>query len=681
MILAVFKKSTIANKLCNHEERTGMAFGTNINSMFYRLFVVWCFLIMNILAAQDGGIANDNLFDTFKKDQESQSRLNFFFGEPNRYRENSAYDWLDQVNIYLLDAEKKKDSTDILDYLLMQSQVYHDLGDYYRSIAISKDLYKDIDKLDLYRKAVLLDLMDASYGKLQFYAEQIDIRKEKRKLGFTENISFYDIYANLGFYLKARDDYFLEEKKKVDESDYYGQAVFYNNVGNFLRLDKSPTAISQYNKAKAFIDLFLNDVTETRTAKQLTEANLLRGIIEGNIGKSLVIQDDCETALPKLEESIALIKEYNAGKFSSDLVENNLAVAECYLQIGDFKKATDYLSGDFTPVKTENILKKNQLYATYYDKTGDHRSSIAYLKRNIRITDSLKTNESQLKQQQLATIVGEDKNNALLLIEQQRLEMEQQRSDMIALDERNDMAFILLVLTLLALAGLVYAYLRSIKNQRLIAEQKHIIENSLVEKDSLLKEIHHRVKNNLQMVSSLLSLQTKNTRSKAAIEALEEGKSRVKAMALIHQKLYQNEDLSVIEMQGYIESLINSVQSVYKKGGHNINITVDAEGVELDIDRAIPFGLILNELVSNSFKYAFPMDDENGKIYIHLRKIGVKEGFFEYTDNGVGLPDDSEERANSSMGIRLMNRLANQLQTKLNVDNNTEGVRFWFNFT
>ena len=182
------------------------------------------------------------------------------------------------------------------------------------------------------------------------------------------------------------------------------------------------------------------------------------------------------------------------------------------------------------------------------------------------------------------------------------------------------------------------------------------------------------------MVSSLLSLQTKNTRSKAAIVALEEGKSRVKAMALIHQKLYQNDDLSVIEMQGYIESLINSVQSVYKKGGHNISITIDAEGTELDIDRAIPFGLILNELVSNSFKYAFPENDENGKIYIHLRKNG-DQGYFEYTDNGVGLPDDTDERSNSSMGIRLINRLVNQLQSKLNVDRQVEGVRFWFNFS
>ena len=219
-------------------------------------------------------------------------------------------------------------------------------------------------------------------------------------------------------------------------------------------------------------------------------------------------------------------------------------------------------------------------------------------------------------------MANEDLENSQRLIDEQKKINEQARSEMREKDEQINFVFISLIFTLMGFAGLVYAYLKSIKNQRLIAEQKHIIENALVEKDSLLKEIHHRVKNNLQMVSSLLSLQTKNTRSKAAIVALEEGKSRVKAMALIHQKLYQNDDLSVIEMQGYIESLINSVQSVYKKGGHNISITIDAEGTELDIDRAIPFGLILNELVSNSFKYAFPENDENGKIYIHLSKNG-----------------------------------------------------------
>jgi two-component sensor histidine kinase len=386
-----------------------------------------------------------------------------------------------------------------------------------------------------------------------------------------------------------------------------------------------------------------------------------------------------DEAIPYLETSISTIEENNIGRTSPEVNENVLALAESHLRMDRLKVAKDYLDIDLELTRANQIIKKNRLFAAYYERISDFKNQALYLQKNVRIQDSLEVNESSIKRQQTATILGENLNEYGRRIDLQNLEMARNRSEMEAMDERTNLVFISLIFTLLGFAGLVFAYLKSIKNQRLIAEQKHIIENSLIEKDSLLKEIHHRVKNNLQMVSSLLSLQTKNTRSKAAIEALEEGKSRVKAMALIHQKLYQNDDLSVIEMQGYIESLVNSVQSVFKKGGHSINITIDAEGVELDIDRAIPFGLILNELVSNSFKYAFPEDKEDGRIYIHLRKNG-DQGYFEYTDNGIGLPEDSEERTNSSMGIRLMNRLVNQLQSTLNTDKSSEGVRFWFNF-
>ncbi|AZQ58440.1 tetratricopeptide repeat protein [Maribacter sp. MJ134] len=645
------------------------------------LFLITVFLLMAFsVSAQDSLDATD-YYEQFQELEDSELRSTFFFGTPDRYNQNSAYDWLDTVNVYLNSSQKTKDSTGIVNYKLMQGQLYYDLGDYEKSLAIVKELYEEMDSYDIDIKSLILELMDADYARLELYEKQIEVRRRKREIGITKNIAFYDIYSSLGQHRKAMKDYMTEEKKEIEDGDFYAQAVYNNNIGNYLRLDKStPTALTQFNKANALIDVYFSDVIQVKSDNQLVQANLLKGIILGNIGKCYVQLKEYEEAIPYLEKSIEAIKKYNPGKFSSDLVENTLEIAECHLNLNNFEKATDYLSDDLTPVKTENILKKNRLYASYYDKTGDYRSSNTYLKRNTRIRDSIEFNESNIRNQQLAAVITQEVEYSKDMIEQQKADLEQSRNDIAAKDERISLVFISLIFTLLGFAGLVYAYLKSIKNQRLIAEQKHIIENSLVEKDSLLKEIHHRVKNNLQMVSSLLSLQTKNTRSKAAIEALEEGKSRVKAMALIHQKLYQNDDLSVIEMQGYIESLINSVQSVYKKGGHNINITIDAEGVELDIDRAIPFGLILNELVSNSFKYAFPQNEEDGKIYIHLRKIAGREGFFEYTDNGVGLPKDTEERANSSMGIRLMNRLANQLQTNLNTDKTSDGVRFWFNF-
>ena len=645
-----------------------------------KILVIFFLSLAQSVGAQVLDTLDENALDVFKDKQSVTDRFDYFFNTLHRYNENSAYDWLDEVNVYLNSAEKSGDSAAINNYKLMQSQIYYDLGDYDKSVAIANDLYSVKDSLDLKTKRFMLDLIDNNYSQLQLYGKQVEIRQEKRDLGFSENITFYDIYSNLGLHRKAMQDYIMDMKKTIGNSDLYGLAEYNNNVGRYLLLDKSSSvALSNFKKAKGYIDVYLNDVTQVKTEKELQDAKLLKGIIEGNIGKAYLQLKQFEEALPYLENSIGLIKENNIGQYSEDVVENSLALADCHLQLENFQKAKDILSEALNPIKIEHVIKKNRLLAAYYDKIEDYKNASFYLKKNVRIADSININDSSLKKQQLSTVAKYEIENSKRMIDAQKLEMERARNEMQAKDEQINLVFISLIFTLLGFAGLVYAYLKSIKNQRLIAEQKYIIENSLVEKDSLLKEIHHRVKNNLQMVSSLLSLQTKNTRSKAAIEALEEGKSRVKAMALIHQKLYQNDDLSVIEMQGYIESLVNSVQSVFKKGGHSINITIDAEGVELDIDRAIPFGLILNELVSNSFKYAFPDDDDDGKIYIHLRKNG-DQGFFEYTDNGIGLDEESEERANTSMGIRLMKRLVNQLQSTLNIDKTTDGVRFWFNF-
>ena len=640
-----------------------------------------CFLSITAVVAQDDLPNNQSYFEEFQTTLDAKERFLFFFNTNNRYNQNSGFDWLDEVNVYLNDVEKLADTTSVNYYKTIQSQIYYDIGDYDKSLAISKELYEVKDDWDKETKSILLDLMDETYSQLELYQEQINIRKEKKELGISDKVTFHDIYSNLGLHRRAMDFYILEEKNNIDEKDYFGQAVYDNNVGNYLRLDRSyPTALTRYKEATNWISLYLIDVTKTKAERQLAESEVLKAVIEGNIGKCYTRLTRYEDAIPYLENSINAIKELNKDKFSSDLVENKLTIAECYLKLGNYEKATDYLSDDVKPRKSENILKMNMVFASYYNKTGDFKNQATYLQRNLRIIDSIQTNRTKIQNQQRGIVIAEDKAYTKDRMEQQKAELEQSRDEMVEKEDQIQLVFISLIFTLLGFAGLVYAYLKSIKNQRLIAEQKHIIENALVEKDSLLKEIHHRVKNNLQMVSSLLSLQTKNTRSKAAIEALEEGKSRVKAMALIHQKLYQNEDLSVIEMQGYIESLINSVQSVFKKGGHNINITIDAEGVELDIDRAIPFGLILNELVSNSFKYAFPNSDDDGKIYIHLRKIADQPGFFEYTDNGVGMSEEADDKAKSSMGIRLMNRLVNQLQSNLNIDKTAEGVRFWFNF-
>ena len=633
------------------------------------------------LCAQSGSEEADPLFE-FQEITTAEDKFNFFVSTPNRYTKSSAYDWLESVKVYLDSAEKIKDSTAIYSYRLMQAQLYNDIGDFDKSIAIANELYKKTDSLDTNATTFVLRLLDNNYGKLQMFDKQIQTREQMQKLGVIEGVNFYDIYASMGLYRKAMNQYIQTIGITIPDNDHLGKARYHNKVGLYLFMDKSaPTAINEFNKALGYLKVYENDISKQKTESDIFESEALRAEIEGNIGKSHVLLKENIEAIPLLTASIKTLKEFNHGRYGTQIIDNTLALAEAHLKLDNNRTAKRLLDEDFEDVKIKQRVLRNRLLAIYHDKFENFKSSAAFYKRNQQISDSLKANEVSILNQQLVAIVGDsDLENSRRIINEQKLANEKIRNEIQAKDERINLVFISLIFTLLGFAGLVYAYMKSIKNQRLIAEQNHIIENSLKEKDSLLKEIHHRVKNNLQMVSSLLSLQTRNTKSKAAIAALEEGKSRVKAMALIHQKLYQNDDLSVIEMQGYIESLINSVQSVYKKGGHNISITVDAEGTELDIDRAIPFGLILNELVSNTFKYAFPDGDDNGKIYIHLRKNG-KQGYFEYADNGVGLPEDTDERTNNSMGLRLINRLVNQLQSKLNVDRTKDGVRFWFNFS
>tara|TARA_R110002051_G_scaffold130577_2_gene204456 strand:+ start:68787 stop:70703 length:1917 start_codon:yes stop_codon:yes gene_type:complete len=637
--------------------------------------------MVSMAYGQDSIEEENNPYTTFKSETNSKDRFELFFNTPNRYNQNSAFDWKKTLEEYAAMAAQRKDSASIFDYKIMQSQVFYDLGEFSKSVDWLNDLYKSNSKIPLERKKIILELLDRNYSKLKLYMKQTEIRKEKKELGFVENITFYDIYSNLGIPKKAMDEYIQEVSKTIDPKDYFQNAEYNNNIGAYLWLDnKQPPAILKFKDAQSFINLYINDVLNVKTENDLVKAYLLKGQILGNLGRCYADLKDFDKAIPILKTSIEMLNEYRMGAYSPELIENALYLADSELQTNNLEEALLLLEKDFRYFEASHILKRNRLFAAYYDKKQDFEAASFYYKKNIRVRDSIATKEKVITGQQLETLVQSELESSRAELMESREDLAKKSSEMEALDIKITAIFISLIFTLLGFAGLVYAYLRSIKAQRIIVKQKYIIEAALVEKDSLLKEIHHRVKNNLQMVSSLLSLQTKNTRSKAAIEALEEGKSRVKAMALIHQKLYQNDDLSVIEMQGYIESLVNSIQSVYKKGGHKINITIDAENVELDIDRAIPFGLILNELVSNSFKYGFPDDDEDGKIYIHIRKNSDQQGFFEYTDNGIGLPDNMEDRTDASMGVRLMNRLVNQLQSTMNIDKVSEGVRFWFNF-
>lgn len=186
------------------------------------------------------------------------------------------------------------------------------------------------------------------------------------------------------------------------------------------------------------------------------------------------------------------------------------------------------------------------------------------------------------------------------------------------------------------------------------------IRASLREKEILLKEIHHRVKNNLQIISSLLNLQSAHIRDPRALEVFKEGQGRVRSMALIHEKLYQSDDLARVDFSEYIRNLAAYLFRSYEVHAGAVCLNVEAEDVLLGVDTAIPCGLIINELVSNSLKHAFP-GGGGGSINITLRPAGAERLTLTVADDGVGLPEGFDVRATPSLGLQLVNTLARQL--------------------
>lgn len=204
--------------------------------------------------------------------------------------------------------------------------------------------------------------------------------------------------------------------------------------------------------------------------------------------------------------------------------------------------------------------------------------------------------------------------------------------------------------------------------ERKQSEEK--IRKSLKEKEVLLKEIHHRVKNNLQIICSLLNLQSRHIKDETALEMFRESQGRVRSMALIHEKLYGSKDLARVDFQEYIQGLVHDLFRAYKTDSAKIRLDVDVQGVSLGIDSAVPCGLIINELVSNALKYAFPSSwSGKGKIAISLKYVGDDEVELLVMDNGVGLPDTVDFKNSESLGMKLVYILAEeQLEGKVRVD-------------
>jgi len=219
------------------------------------------------------------------------------------------------------------------------------------------------------------------------------------------------------------------------------------------------------------------------------------------------------------------------------------------------------------------------------------------------------------------------------------------------------------------------ALLREEIEKRIRAEIE--IKKSLQEKEILLKEVQHRVKNNLQVISSMLDLQTDYVKDSGVLKLFVEAQKRVKSMALVHERMYQSEVLTDLDFTQYIENLGNYIFKIYGVNTKRISMKIDINEANIDFNRAILLGLIVNELISNSLKHAFP-DDLEGQVNVRLDS---EDKYFILTtsDNGVGLPKKFRLRQTKSLGLQLVQALTNQLKGSIKIDRR-KGTRFRIKF-
>lgn len=326
-------------------------------------------------------------------------------------------------------------------------------------------------------------------------------------------------------------------------------------------------------------------------------------------------------------------------------------------------------------LEQKNILALSQLYRLWYNvDSAQNRpwAAIAHYKNFKRLSDSISNNEKTKQMAGLEIEYQTEKKDKDIALLNQKNQLQSIRIDN---DVKVRYLFMASLLAAILVVGLIYNRYRLKKKSNLVLEQKQkeinqqneLLRKVLDEKEWLLREIHHRVKNNLQIVISLLNTQSAYLDNDDALLAIRNSQNRMHAMSLIHQKLYQSDNLAQIDMDWYIKELVDYMQECFGTD-RKIQFELENEPIKLDVAQAVPLGLILNEAISNTIKYAFP-EGRKGKVFISFQITDGENCELRIADNGVGLPDGFDADSSDSLGMSLMTGLTVQLNGELDMWN------------
>jgi len=496
---------------------------------------------------------------------------------------------------------------------------------------INKGLTTYIGQFDIKNKAVIRAKTRASAHEIVMFLIQGDIQKGKsliqENLKIAEKINDKNLTMMSLYYLS---DFLLVEGKLQEYIDVNEQN---------LKLEKEVGEESEFH-----IGILIN----------LTDAYIYKGghnrrvqELLGELYDNPISRTDCYSLYAKYLSHLPKNSTAKTEVFEKFNVSNIKEFAELAKQ--NTKGVLNLNEYNFVLEECTNALEKN----------GYLKEALGFQRESVSITRKVYSED-------LSKSLASFQTEQAVKIKDIEIESEKKRSRILIIG-----SCIVGLLLLLSLYFLIKSRQKSIA----LKNKNKIIDEQLKEKELLVKEVHHRVKNNFQIVSSLLELQSKGIEDQKARAMADDGKNRVRSMAIIHQKLYQN-DTGLVDFDLYIRELVDEISNLYKTET-DVETNLEVNNVKFDIDTAIPLGLILNEVITNSYKYAFAKA-ESPQLNISL--VQNEEDFtLNIKDNGVGIGSEFDINKSKSLGLRLVKRLTKQLQGKVAIIVNT-GTEFQINF-
>ncbi len=526
----------------------------------------------------------------------------------------------------------------------------------------SRDIYKRMG-LPLKESFILNDIAIAYHYRgiyevaLRKYYEALALRQQgnDKKL-------LAQSYNNIGLLYRAKKDYsnairFLHHslQLKKDINDVQGIINTNLNIGSCFQFSKN------YDSA-----FYYANVTEA-LAIQYQKPDDITGAV-GNKGSALKGMKKFSAAEPLLIRSL---KEARESNNTSIILTSLQGLGDIYFEQQQFDKALEHYKKG-AAMAGESGRWKEQL-AVFYENMANCYASLKQFDEAYTCSRNYKSLQDTLLNEENSRHINE--MNVLYETEQKQKQISQLNEDVTkgnianrqSIKERNYL--LLSSLLLLALLVVIFiSYRNSRRKTTRLNEQNSVIEKALEDKEVLLKEIHHRVKNNMQIVSSLLDLQSISIKDSQAAEAMKEGKNRVQSMALIHQNLYQHDNLKGINAREYIGQLLMHLKDSYNVTAASVKITTKIDDLNIDVDTMIPIGLMMNELITNVFKYAVPQTS-NPELDIALQQ---KDNtlYLKVKDNGPGFEDTDGIKTTKTFGLKMVRAFAQKLKATISVENN-----------